>query len=136
MDIKKYDYLIANVQWSSGFKHKIAMRGFQLKSEIDFHKSLSHVTSFTWDIVTEEEYEKHKYGELECQSSVPAVTKSKTTKTRASSRSKAKTVTKEATIKQSRTKQSAKPVTKNTKPKGSSSKKEKISNGSQTRSGK
>ena len=63
MEYKSYDYILADVVWSTGFTHKVPMRGFSLKSQIEFHKSLSHVVSMTPNVVTEEEYNNYLYGE-------------------------------------------------------------------------
>ena len=107
-------YLIT-VKWMGGFTHKVPCRGFNLKSMVEFTKSLHYVEEFSYETVPEEEYNKYVYGEPECQSPLPADTKSKTSKKAAPSTRKSGKSTTKAGTKRSPTKASVKPATKSTR---------------------
>ena len=117
MDIKRDDYIFLDIEWKHGFKHISYCRGYNLKSHIKSIEALFWVKSFTWRVVTQEEYESKLW-----ESSAAADTESKTLTTRKTSSAKASTSTKTATRKPSATKQSVKAASKNTKKQESSSK--------------
>lgn len=107
-------YLIT-VKWMGGFTHKVPCMRFNLKSQIEFTKTLNYVEEFSYEQVSEEEYNKYVYGEKECQSSQPVAIKSKTSKKPTTSARKSGKSTTKAGTKRSPTKPSAKPATKSTR---------------------
>ena len=56
-------YFLMTVKWKDGFTHKIMCRGYNLKSWLDFQKSLNGVESYSYEEITKEEHDKRFYGE-------------------------------------------------------------------------
>lgn len=107
------DYFLITSTWLGGKTSSWLCRGYNLKSWLRFEESLTYVIKTTYERSTKEVYDSYWNTELEeCQSHLPAVTKSKATKKVVASKPK-KSV--KAVKKQSDTGASAKPVKKNTK---------------------
>ena len=62
MNIEKDDYIFMHVEWIGGFKHTVPCRGYNLKSQINFTKSLSYIKDFFYVVVTKEEYDNKVFG--------------------------------------------------------------------------
>jgi len=116
MDINRDDYLFMTVTWKGGFTHIVPCRGYNLKSQIQFTKSLFWVETFTWRVVSKEDYEERIWGSGSA-ADTEKTTLTSTTRPRSKNGQSGKTDGK----KPSRTKQSVKPATKTTKKKASSS---------------
>lgn len=114
-------YFLITVKWIGGFTHKVPCRGYGLKSQIDFTKSLDWVEEFNWEECDQAEYDRRVFGigeEEECQSSVVVDTKSKVSTKRTASQSKRGT---DSSRKQSAMSASVKPASKDTSVKKKSS---------------
>jgi hypothetical protein len=114
--VNRDGYYMIHVVWKDGFKHKVPCRGYNLKSEMAFNDSLFWVESHNFFEVSKEDYEEYIWG-----SGSVADTEKTTSTSTTRSRRKSGQSEKTDTVKQSRTKQSAKTATKNTKKKVSSS---------------
>lgn len=58
-----YDaYYLMTVKWKGGITHSILCRGFNLKSWLDFQKSITWVDSYSYEEITKEEHDKRFYG--------------------------------------------------------------------------
>ena len=54
-----YDaYYLMTVKWKHGLVHRILCRGYNLKSWLDFQKSLSEIESYSYEEITKEEHDK------------------------------------------------------------------------------
>lgn len=62
-------YYLITVKWMGGFTHKVPARHYNLKSQINFTKSLQYVDEYSYEKVSEEEYNKYFYGEQEKEQS-------------------------------------------------------------------
>ena len=51
-------YYQIDVVWKDGFKHNIKCRGFNLKSMLDFQKSIFWIESYKYKQITEKLYNK------------------------------------------------------------------------------
>lgn len=51
-------YYLMKVKWKGGFTHDILCRGYNLKSWVDFQKSIEYVESFSYEEITKAAYEK------------------------------------------------------------------------------
>jgi hypothetical protein len=60
--ILKNSYYQISVEMHDGFKFKVPARGFNLKSLLEFEKSLDYVTKYSYKEITLREYEKLIYG--------------------------------------------------------------------------
>jgi hypothetical protein len=116
MEITRDDYLFITVVWKSGFKHIVPCRGYKLKSEINFMKSIYYIDSFVWHKVTQKEYEERIWG----SGSVVDTEKMTSTTTTPSARKTGQSEKVDGK-KPSRIKPSAQPVTKTTSKRASSS---------------
>lgn len=117
----KFDaYFLITCKWKGGFTHVVPCRGYNLKSQIAFHKSLEWIEEFYFDECDQAEYDRRVFGigEEECQSPVVADTKSKISTKRTASQSKRG---QENVAKRSAMSASVKPATKNTSVKKKSS---------------
>lgn len=110
-------YYFIEITWKSGFKHIVPCRGFRLKSEIEFNRSIFWIESYHYYEVTKEQYEERVWG----SGSLADTEKTTSTNNTKSSR-KAKTATKTDGTKPSSTKRSAPAAKKSMKEKVSSSK--------------
>ena len=63
--INKDGYYQINVKLEDGFRFKIPARGFNLKSLVEFEKSLDSVTEHSFKEITKIEFEKMIYGKQE-----------------------------------------------------------------------
>ena len=116
MDIKRDDYIIIDITWKSGFKHSVPCRGFNLKSQIEFQKSIFWIESYSYRVVTKKEYEESIWGSLEAVD-----TELKTSMTSSASPRKRGTSQKKVGSDVSTTQASAKTAIKTTKEKATSS---------------
>lgn len=55
-------YYLIDITWKTGFKHTVACRGYNLKSEITFNKSIFWIEDMSYREVTQEEYELKAWG--------------------------------------------------------------------------
>lgn len=109
-------YFLLTVKWKGGFTHYVASRGYGLKSQLDFTKSLEYVESVTYAEITEEQYKLKVFGDgSEWESQPVADTKSKNSKTSTTSPRKSGPSVKKVGKKPSATKVSATPVKKTAK---------------------
>ena len=113
-------YLIT-VKWMGGFTHVVPTRRYNLKSQLEFTKSLDYVEKVTYVETTEDEYNRYIYGDELWESLRHAGTESKKSKTRTRSPSKRGTSVKKDGPKPSTTKRSAPAAKKSTKKKATSS---------------
>lgn len=60
--VKSDAFFLITVKWKGGFKHKVACRGYNLKSWMDFEDSLEYVDSYNYVETTEEVYNKLVFG--------------------------------------------------------------------------
>jgi hypothetical protein len=60
--ILKDGYYQINVKMRDGFKFKVPTRGYNLKSMLEFEKSLDYVSDYSFKEITLKEYEKMIYG--------------------------------------------------------------------------
>ena len=60
--IKHDCYIFMEVTWKDGFKHIVTCRGYNLKSQIAFTKSLFWVDSYNWYEVSKEIYDDWLWG--------------------------------------------------------------------------
>ena len=51
-------YYLMKVKWKDGLTHDVLCRGFNLKSWIEFQKSIEYVESFSYEEITKAAYEK------------------------------------------------------------------------------
>jgi len=51
-------YYLMKVKWRGGFTHDVLCRGFNLKSWMNFQKSITYVESFSYEEISKEAYEK------------------------------------------------------------------------------
>lgn len=109
MEVKREDYVFIDVTWKGGFTHTVPCRGYNLKSQLDFNKSIFWIKEFTWRVVSQKEYEDKVWG-----SGLVVDTEKTTSKTTTRSRRKN---TQETAKKHSATKQSVVPATKTTRKK-------------------
>ena len=118
--VKSDAYFLLTIKWVGGFTHQVPCRGYSLKSQLDFTRSLTYVEEFTYAECDQAEYDRRVFGigEEECQSPVVADTKSKISTKRTASQSKRG---QETSVKRSAMSASAKPATKNTSVKKKSS---------------
>jgi hypothetical protein len=65
--INKDGYYQINVKLEDGFRFKIPARGFNLKSLVEFEKSLDSVTEHSFKEITKKEFEKMTIGTEEKQ---------------------------------------------------------------------
>ena len=86
MDIKKDDYIFIDITWKSGFKHTVPCRGFNLKSQLEFTKSIFWIDKFTWRVVTEKDYNAKLWAPLEEKDNEPRASKGKALKEAAAKR--------------------------------------------------
>jgi hypothetical protein len=61
--ILKQGYYQINVKMSTGFKFKVPARGYNLKSLLDFQKTLGYVAEYSFKAITQKEHEKLIYGD-------------------------------------------------------------------------
>lgn len=109
-------YYFIDVTWKSGFKHTVPCRGFRLKSELEFNKSIFWIESIDYYEVTQKQYEEKTW-----ESPLVADTELKTTKKPTTSpRKRGKSQPKDG-AEQSTTPASVKPARKTTKPRTPSS---------------
>lgn len=58
-----YDaYYLMTVKWKHGLTHDILCRGFNLKSWIDFQKSINGVESYNYEEISRQQYDEYFYG--------------------------------------------------------------------------
>ena len=60
--ILKDGYYQINVKMQDGFKFKVPARGYNLRSMLEFEKSLDYVKEYSFKEITLKEYEKMIYG--------------------------------------------------------------------------
>ena len=109
-------YYFIDVTWKSGFKHTVPCRGFRLKSELEFNKSIFWIESIEYYEVTQKQYEEKTW-----ESPLVVDTELKTTKKPTTSqRKRGKSQLKDG-AEQSTTPASVKPARKTTKPRTPSS---------------
>lgn len=109
-------YFLVHVKWQSGFEHSVPCRGYGLKSQLEFHKTLEYVESFSYEETTKEHYEFRVFGDgSEWESEQVADMTSKKSKTPTKSPPKSGPSVKKVGVKPSATKVSATPAKKTTK---------------------
>lgn len=55
-------YFFIDVEWKDGFKHTVACRGYDLKSQIKFHDSIFWIETYKYYEVSQAKYEEKMYG--------------------------------------------------------------------------
>ena len=116
MEVKREDYVFIDVTWKGGFTHIVPCRGYNLKSQLDFNKSIFWIKEFTWRIVSQKEYEDKIWG-----SGLVVDTEKTISTTTTQSQRKSGPSAMKVGKKHSATKQSVKRATKTTKKKALSS---------------
>lgn len=58
-------YYFITVTWKGGFTHIVPCRGYNLKSQLDFNKSLFWVDKYDYVEVTQEKYEEYYSGSID-----------------------------------------------------------------------
>ena len=68
-NVTRDSYIFMEVEWLSGFKHIVPCRGYNLKSQINFTKSLQYVKDFSYRLVSAKDYEDRVWGTDEKENS-------------------------------------------------------------------
>lgn len=113
-----YDaYFLLTCKWKSGFTHVVPCRGYNLKSQLQFTKSLTWIQEYSYTECTAEEYNKRVFGigEEECQSQPVADTKSRSKKSTTSPPKAGRESAKEQLPTKASAKNARKPTKKTTK---------------------
>ena len=62
--IIKQGYYQISVKMSTGFKFKVPARGYNLKSLLDFEKTLNYVSEYSYKAISQKEHDKLIYGDI------------------------------------------------------------------------
>lgn len=121
-NITRDSYLLITVTWKGGFTHEVACRGYGLKSQLNFMKTIEYIDTCVYRECTEEFYNLKIYGDgSEWQQPLLVDTPPKKQKTSTKSLPKKVPLTTQVGKKPSLTKPSVKTVKSKAKPKVKSS---------------